>query len=325
MNNKIEHVKHVIFNINKPAENPAEYILKRITLQDNVDIKIYSKLKAKLSNEKYKIPNNIGEATDQKSNKTQRIEKSPIQKLKIFPTQQQKKILYILKDIPIYTVVNRDNKIITASPHYVNNSNSMEWKKNIFKELFISLEKNHDPGINLFFLKRQDAVFYFQSIAMDKYTGTKNSGIKILKTGLDEFYRLSRTLQCDEAQNQLIGDLEEIPSVIKKLFHDKNYRANVKQKYSQNWFQGTPIYKITTKLASKMHTIVQTPKTSQEKQNVFFTMKNVTDALPLSARKDLIIEVYNLESLLLELENEEDIEKQNITLVPPSNSQSTVY
>lgn len=56
-----------------------------------------------------------------------------------FPTREQKYLLEKLKHIPVYTVVNKKNEIVTASPRDSKEYNSLEWVRNKYNELFFGM------------------------------------------------------------------------------------------------------------------------------------------------------------------------------------------
>jgi hypothetical protein len=69
-----------------------------------------------------------------------------------FPTNEQKNLLSKLRFIPTYTVVNKNNEIITASPRDYKTSYSLKWLREKSNELFFWSHDEGSVSINLFFI-----------------------------------------------------------------------------------------------------------------------------------------------------------------------------
>lgn len=53
-----------------------------------------------------------------------------------FPTKEQKTLLSKLKQVPVYTVVNNQNEVISSSTREYKHSNSLQWLQNKYNDLF---------------------------------------------------------------------------------------------------------------------------------------------------------------------------------------------
>jgi hypothetical protein len=241
-----------------------------------------------------------------------------------FPSQEQKYLLEKLKCIPVYTVVNKKNEIVTASPRQYKECNSLDWVQNQYNELFFWTGDNGSVSLSLFFMNKEDAATYLQEICKKEPKESETFGLSIKTVGLDVFYRFNRT-SAPKTQTRLIADLKEIDLILTKYTSLSSCTINPKQKQSKTWFQGTPIYsfKLQKTLGQKMLSQYYfDPKI--EKKVIFFTRADALKAWKVYVTKNSSdyferepnLEIYNLENLLLDLENNEFSRKMDITIVP---------
>ena len=158
-----------------------------------------------------------------------------------FPTKEQKSLLSKLKQVPVYTVVNKQNELVTASTREYKNSHSLDWIQNKYNEIFFWEYDEGSVAINLFFMNKEDAASYLHEICKKEPKEAENLGLKIKTIGLDVFYKLNRT-SAPKTQNRLVGDLKEIDLLLTKHSYESTCTMHPKQKYSRDWFQGNPIY-----------------------------------------------------------------------------------
>jgi hypothetical protein len=235
-----------------------------------------------------------------------------------FPTEKQKTILTRLKRIPVYTVVNGNNEIILASPREETNKSSLQWFYNQYHNWFIWDEDEGPITIGLFFFHKQDAESYLHEICLKDARGAQNSGLSIKSTGLDTFYYLNRTSD-PKIQIRIIGDLEELDILLKINLKKNTSFINPKQKYGSNWFKGTPIYILRTN-----NSLINKRENHEiNKQLVFFSREDIEKVLEISKNnnkestiEEPIIEIYNLENYLLDLEKSSYEMVQKIRFFP---------
>jgi hypothetical protein len=245
-----------------------------------------------------------------------------------FPTREQKHLLEKLKFIPVYTVVNKKNDIVTASPRESKESNSLDWFQNKYNELFFWTGDNGSISLSLFFMNKEDAATYLHEICKKEPKESEILGLSIKTVGLDVFYRFNRT-SAPKTQTRLIADLREIDLILTKYKSLFNCTLNPKQKHSKTWFQGTPIYsfKLQKTLGQKiLSQYYFDPKI--EKKVIFFTRADAIKAWKVytsknssdSFEREPNLEIYNLENLLLDLENDEFSTEMETIIVPPYES-----
>ena len=245
-----------------------------------------------------------------------------------FPTREQKHLLEKLKFIPVYTVVNKKNEIVTASPRESKESNSLDWFQNKYNELFFWTGDNGSISLSLFFMNKEDAATYLHEICKKEPKESEILGLSIKTVGLDVFYRFNRT-SAPKTQSRLIADLREIDLILTKYKSLFNCTLNPKQKHSKTWFQGTPIYsfKLQKTLGQKiLSQYYFDPKI--EKKVIFFTRADAIKAWKVytsknssdSFEREPNLEIYNLENLLLDLENDEFSTEMETIIVPPYES-----
>lgn len=244
-----------------------------------------------------------------------------------FPTVEQKYLLSKLKFVPVYTIVNNNNEIVTASPRDSKSFYSLKWVQEKFKELFFWTHDDGPVSLHLFFMNQEDASSYLHEICKKEPKEAENSGLKLKSLGLDVFYKLNRTSP-PKTQSRLVADLKEIDSLLTNYVSTPSCTIHPKQKYSKTWFQGSPIYTITLQKNPADKTLSQYFfKRVEEKKIVFFNKEDAIKAwknflskeLTLRLNKNPSIEIYNLESLLSDLETITE-KSMEIVFVPSYNS-----
>jgi hypothetical protein len=236
-------------------QDPIPELINKISFGEDVKIKIETNNdNIVIHNNKKKDTVNISYDLDNKPFNAPKLEKifhlMSNRRSPNFPTKEQKYIVSKLRTVPIYTVVNKKNEIVTASSRDEKNSNSLRWIHEKYNELFFW---SHDEGpitINLFFMNKEDASSYMHEICKKEPKEAENLGLKVKSVGLDVFYKLNRT-SLPKIQSRLVADLKEIESIITKYSFNSNCTMHPKQKYSTYWFQGNPIY--TIKLKKYLH------------------------------------------------------------------------
>ena len=242
------------FNM-KTMQDPIPELINKISSGEDVKIKIETNNdNIVIHNNKKKDTVNISYDLDNNPFNAPKLEKifhlMSNRRSPNFPTKEQKYIVSKLRTVPIYTVVNKKNEIVTASSRDEKNSNSLRWIHEKYNELFFW---SHDEGpitINLFFMNKEDASSYMHEICKKEPKEAENLGLKVKSVGLDVFYKLNRT-SLPKIQSRLVADLKEIESIITKYSFNSNCTMHPKQKYSTYWFQGNPIY--TIKLKKYLH------------------------------------------------------------------------
>lgn len=244
-----------------------------------------------------------------------------------FPTQEQKTLLSKLKQVPVYTVVNNHNEVVSASTRDYKHSNSLQWIQNMYNDLFFWEYDEGSISLNLFFMNKEDAASYLHEICKKEPKEAETLGLKIKTIGLDVFYRLNRT-SAPRVQSRLVGDLEEISLVLTKYLSESSCMVHPKQKYSKDWFQGNPIYALKFHKNSKDRELnPYSFQDSCEKKLIFFSREDAMRAWKsfllkrshLSLNTQPNIEIYNLENFLLDLENTPE-HSLELSFIPPYKS-----
>jgi hypothetical protein len=333
MNNILSWITHDIKNINlKSFEDPIPTFIEKLSSPEELKIRIQTNndntfiqsgkrvnsltISHDWNKENLNLPK-LQKALTLLSNK-----RSPN-----FPTNEQKNLLSKLRFIPTYTVVNKNNEIITASPRDYKTSYSLKWLREKSNELFFWSHDEGSVSINLFFMNKEDAASYLHEICKKEPKESENLGLKIKSVGLDVFYRLNRTSP-PKTQSRLVADLSEVDQLLTSYIGKDKCRVHPKQKYSNNWFQGNPIYTMKLQKNPLRKTLSEYFfQNSSEKKIIFFNKEDAVKAWKIFLSKKMYfelnknpyIEIYNLESLLLDIEN--NAEKTMDTIfVPPYDS-----
>nr|YP_009297165.1 hypothetical protein Psor_033 [Porphyridium sordidum]AOM66508.1 hypothetical protein Psor_033 [Porphyridium sordidum] len=260
------------------------------------------------------------------------------QNLTAFPTSKQNKLMEELKDSPIFVVENIFNEIIAGE------------SKNDFYKNFI--EKLEGKYYNLFFWQTEDEFkepyrmgFAFtnpnDALELKEYLEEQfpyssyemQLSVKIMS--LSELYKLSRTARYMN-QIRIIPDINDLGNLLLK-FRKKNYiRFHKKQVYGKDFFQGQPLYKLmpvktNVKAINKNSGNIALTYTPQHDiaflNDITYYFTNLKDAeeawsnfyvrySKVGIPKKPIIEVYNLESLLSDYENNIAETPDKICIVP---------
>lgn len=233
-----------------------------------------------------------------------------------FPTAQQKLILNRLSKVPVYVVVTENQEMVMATPREDQEENFFDWLYTKYYNWFVWSEDNGPISIALFFLNKEDANLYLQEIGKKDPKCAEKTNLHIHLTSLDTFYKLNRT-SSPGTQAKLIADLEEVYNVVFDYIPKKLHEVNPKQKYNKTTYQGNPVYILKPTVARKgsTKTLIDYKITDRSNnsysRNVFFKLEdaymawdkfcesNNSAKLPLTPN----IEIYNLESYLLDLEN----------------------
>jgi hypothetical protein len=232
-----------------------------------------------------------------------------------FPTAQQKIILNRLEKVPVYVVVNNSQEIVMAAPRKNQYDNFFDWLYTKYYNLCVWTEDDGPISIALFFLNKEDATLYLQEIGKNDQKATEKTSLHVQLTSLDTFYKLNRTSSPGN-QAKLVADLEEIYNVVSDYIPKQLHSINPKQKYSKTVYQGNPIYIIRPTVEKKWYkkNIVDYKLTDRSDntytRNIFFKLEDAYLAWDKfcddnkTKRLQLVpnIEVYNLESYLLDLE-----------------------
>jgi hypothetical protein len=311
------------------AKDPVPVLIDKLSSSDQIKIKIHNENENVLIETTKKLQSiQIQQDWDKESFQVPKLNKVlsilSNKRSPNFPTTEQKYLLSKLKVVPIYTVVNDNNEIVTASPRESKNFYSLNWIQEKVYELFFWRHDEGSISINLFFMNKEDASSYLHEICKKEPKEAETSGLKIKTIGLDVFYKLNRTSP-PKTQNRLIADLKEIDSLLANYINSSSCIIHPKQKYSKDWFQGNPIYTIklqknpTNKTLSEYYF-----HNSRDKKIIFFSREDALKAwknflsretnLPLPRNPKL--EIYNLESLLFDIENITD-KSLELVFVPP--------
>lgn len=231
-----------------------------------------------------------------------------------FPTAQQKTIMKKLQMVPAYSVVTNTQEIVMAMSRETDYDNVLTWLHKKYSELFLWNEDKGPISIALFFLNKEDAILYMHSLG--KKSDVKlieKSKIRIQKTTLAHFYYLSKTFPVGQ-QAKLIADLGELEKVIFSYIPSNLHNVYVKQSHSKTGFIGTPIYTINATSRKKTYKPQNMEVTKHQiteyVNSIFFKLEDAYLAWEKicetnkNAKLELRpnIEIYNLETYLLDLE-----------------------
>jgi hypothetical protein len=244
---------------------------------------------------------------------------------------QKKYIIPKIKEIPVYTITNSQNRMVgcfsqeltvtelntyTTYPHYYRYA-----KIDLYKE-----EESLLLPMSLFFMHKEDALNYLSTVWDLHPNEAFKKNLKVDKIGLDVFYKLQRICK-DTLEVRLIADLKEVELILSKYrkdLSDCKIRMHPNQRWSQNWFQGIPIYIIRKyEDIGEEKSLPILAELIPGKRALFFSkekaMKAWGDYINTISKTQKppkpYLEVYNLERLLVELE-ENALPKLDLIFIP---------
>jgi hypothetical protein len=244
-------------------------------------------------------------------------------------TEKQKNIEKQLRTLPMYVLVNNKNELIKASSFPQTEEKSLQKNSSLPNENYQTLSTR---PIIPFFVNKQDAILYLHEVSKQEPENFELYGLKIKTVNAGSFYSINR-ISRSIVHATLVGDLTEVRTIIDtKLPHNFNYDFHPKQKYSFNFFKGTPIYMLRLTQDSEKKLLADvSQKMSKEKRIIFFKHEDILSTWSKykesteRAIDKLNIEVFNFEDLILDMENSDTRELSQYTWVSPLMRNDMTY
>ncbi|YP_003359219.1 hypothetical protein CRPAC_p002 (plastid) [Cryptomonas paramecium] len=221
----------------------------------------------------------------------------------------------MLRHVPTYMVTTKEGDIVVSIATV---SEDILPDPRTKKPVPQPKKKEREPLL-LFFMGKDEAKLYLNKIFNDEPEISEQLGIRITKTTLETFYRVNRDEKC-KVDARLISDLEESHFMLSTRRKNEFYTINPKQRYKRNFFQGTPIYILK-------HTIGPYVNDSQytlRGRQIYFKWSDALSSWEKSVTSEHMkknikpnIEVYNLENLLQEMEEDDEEDFSAYTFMPP--------
>jgi hypothetical protein len=237
--------------------------------------------------------------------------------------KKQINLINILKcnSFPLFVIANNFNQMVIAEPgeELVIHSNLIDTISQWYYD-YSTHKYSNKIYEGWFFVNPHDAIEYKNYIESKYIRSSKQNGLKMIATGIDLYYKLSRQTN-SQIHFRLLPDLIEISKLVKHKAYRKNLIFHPKQKHGKYYFQGQPIYLIQAKnnLASQKNSaqtidyFYSMPNNSLSRQYspVFFSKEvallawsNFRKQMPLlNLPQRPILIVYNLEDFLKDHEN----------------------
>nr|YP_009398016.1 hypothetical protein [Gredgaria maugeana]ARW67202.1 hypothetical protein [Gredgaria maugeana] len=143
--------------------------------------------------------------------------------------------------LPLFVIVNNNNEIVVSE-----STDQLSKNRIILNKLSYFIQSNkHNKSLylGLLFVNPRDAIEYRDYIRANSYNSTLSNNINVVAANTQLYYNLMM-LRNKNTEFRLIPDLTEISNLIYKYKKYKNVSFNINQKYSNNSFQGQPIYTI---------------------------------------------------------------------------------
>nr|YP_010850992.1 hypothetical protein Ycf80 [Aphanocladia stichidiosa]WGH13908.1 hypothetical protein Ycf80 [Aphanocladia stichidiosa] len=143
--------------------------------------------------------------------------------------------------LPLFVVINDNQEIVVSES--VDQLSKSRFFLNRFSYFINSNEQSKNLYVGLLFVNPQDAIEYKNYIKANCYNSTLSNNISVVPANMQLYYKLMM-LRNRNIEFRLIPDLTEISHLISKYKKYKHISFNIKQKYSNNSFQGQPVYLI---------------------------------------------------------------------------------
>jgi hypothetical protein len=253
-----------------------------------------------------------------------------------FPTAQQKIILTRLEKVPAYRIVTNAQQIVMATPRDEQYSTLFDWLYMKYYNLCVWTEDDGPISLTLFFVNKGDAQLYLQAIAKDDPRSAEKTNLQVQVTNLATYYRSQKT-SSPGTKAVLVQDLKEVSDLVLTYIPTQPQKVHPKQKYSKSMYKGQPIY-LMKPLAAKLfykksimeYSIDYLGRTHTK--NIFFRLEDAYSAWDkfcddngngfmglLNIALVPEIEIYNLESYLLDLEDSDiDVVEDNFFMATPN-------
>nr|YP_010850398.1 hypothetical protein Ycf80 [Lophurella caespitosa]WGH13118.1 hypothetical protein Ycf80 [Lophurella caespitosa] len=141
--------------------------------------------------------------------------------------------------LPLFIVINDNQEIVVSES--VDQLSKNRFFLNRFSYFINSNKQSKNLYVGLLFVNPQDASEYKNYIKANCYNSTLSSNIHVVPANMQLYYKLM-ILRNRNVEFRLIPDLREVSNFISKYKKYRNVSFNTKQKYSNNSFQGQPIY-----------------------------------------------------------------------------------
>nr|YP_010850794.1 hypothetical protein Ycf80 [Lophurella mutabilis]WGH13511.1 hypothetical protein Ycf80 [Lophurella mutabilis] len=152
--------------------------------------------------------------------------------------------------LPLFVVINDNQEIVVSES--VDQLSKSRFFLNRFSYFINSNKQSKNLYIGLLFVNPQDATEYKNYITANCYNSILSSKINVVPANMQLYYKLMM-LRNKNIEFRLIPDLREISDLISKYKKYTNVSFNIKQKYSNNSFQGQPIYLIKSIYVKKKY------------------------------------------------------------------------
>nr|YP_009732164.1 hypothetical protein [Gracilaria spinulosa]QHS70669.1 hypothetical protein [Gracilaria spinulosa] len=243
--------------------------------------------------------------------------------------------------LPLFTITNNLNQMVLAdsSEDNTGNLNSIDKIYKWYCSKFIRDYKALPVHYGLFFVDPTDALEYANYIQSKHNTSNKINQLTIFSHNLSSYFKLNR-INVNNLQFRLIPDLEEISRLLYKYRYYRNLKFHKYQKYSNNFFQGQPIYMIEPFFAYSRKTnkmqlsnyyynyMSNTDNNIIEYKAIFTNYATLLSAWHQFKRTKIDYQipskpkvlVYNLEDFIRTHECNHEIKTRNILFIPSQKS-----
>lgn len=261
-----------------------------------------------------------------------------------FPNTRQQQLINELKSSPVFVVENIFNEIVTGESKNTFYKNFIEKLEAKYYNLFLLQDQDElkEPcKIAFVFTNPQDAVELKEYLQEQFPYSAYEIKLSVKIMSLSEFYELSRTAKTMN-QIRIIPDIKDLGNLLSKFRKKRHIQFHKRQVYGNNFFQGQPIYRLMPSktneqtIENKSRILNYTPKDDFVFQNeIIYYFTDLQDAekawdsfyirySKLGIPKKAIIEVYNLESLLLDYEKNLEGTPNQIRIIPTKQAKTFI-
>jgi hypothetical protein len=300
----------------RQATESINELVNTLTSSNEIKVKIRSELDNRLLYKRKTQILKIIKESEYKNSLRFKEKKEP-------STNTQKLIELKLREIKAYVVTTKSGDPIIAFSIQPEEPNLGSTKQIKTKQYGVGT----DNQVLLFFMSKDDASMYLQEICKKESSDSERLGLRVQTTNLESFYKISRKKE-SKIDSKLIADLREISTILNfKDYQIKEY-IHPRQRRRSNYFFGTPVYIAkSTKDTNKRLLHNAKGGTKLQEKSIYFNLEDFLysskNMLRQKMKEEILpkgTEIYNLESLLLEMENMEKDVLHDYTFIQMNES-----
>lgn len=244
-----------------------------------------------------------------------------------FPSHNQKNLMSILHNFPVFTVENNLRQLILSYPAEAFIKNWADKLYDYYYRVFEWEKDTRATNIGFFFFNPEDAKLYESNIRSFGPFAAKDLGTRVIPYRLSKAYQLHRTSP-PETRFLFIPDIKELGDLLNVYRHryGNKMKFNPKQEITRSGFANQPLYTIEDVNLRKNFFWKQSISYQGELpqyQYIFLTVDGAEAAWSNFRKQNLDLKlpskpnlsVYNFNSFIRDRESDSDLNQQKYMFI----------